>query len=362
MNIRKTIGIAGTAKNTGKTTTTLSLLDYYYTKGVTIGLTSIGYDGETMDNVTGLPKPRLFVRKGLLIVTAEKCLQASSAKVKILENLGINTPLGKLVCAVVEREGLIVTAGPNQSHHLRTVRDLLFRYGAELIIVDGALGRIAPMIETDGFIMATGASYKLDSYQVARHAHYLAEICNYPQSAKDLLKDPAWVKLLDSLATVVWNSLGEILAEVEESLLNPEQLGSFYNHSSDVRGLYCPGLITTQCLQKLGEIPFSRGMTYIFSDPIKLIVGNDLKVTHDFLTTVQQEGSALGYKQMIPLMAITVNPFYPKYRYESGNYETAYIDKGQLLEEVTSIANVPVFDIVQDSCTNLAKIIFDTGK
>lgn len=362
MITRKTIGIAGTAKNTGKTTTTLSLLDYYYTQGVTIGLTSIGYDGETMDNVTGLPKPRLFVRKGLLIVTAEKCLAASSAKVKVLENLGINTPLGKLVCAVVERDGLIVTAGPNQSYHLRTVRDLLYRYGAELIIVDGALGRIAPMVETDGFIMATGASYKLDSYQVAMHAHYLAEICNYPQYAQDLLKDPAWVKLLDSQVTIAWNNSGEIVAELDDPLLNPEQLSAIDNHSSDVRGLYCPGLITTQCLQKLGEIPFSRGMTYIFSDPIKLIVGNDLKVTHDFLTKVQQEGAVLGYKRMLPLIAVTVNPFYPKYRYESGNYEMAYIDKGRLLEEVISAANVPVFDIVQDSCTNLAKIIFDTGK
>ncbi|ODA39691.1 hypothetical protein [Desulfosporosinus sp. BG] len=227
MIARRTIGIAGTAKNTGKTTTTLSLLDYYNTKGVKIGLTSIGYDGETIDNVTGLPKPRLFVRKGLLIVTAEKCFQASSAKVKILENLGIDTPLGKLVCAVVEREGLIVMAGPNQSYHLKNVRDLLFSYGAELIIVDGALGRIAPMVETDGFIMATGASYNLDSHQVAIHAHYLAEICNYPQSAKGLLKDPAWVKLLDSQATVVWNSLGEIVAEVNDLLLNPEQLRPF---------------------------------------------------------------------------------------------------------------------------------------
>lgn len=91
-------------------------------------------------------------------------------------------------------------------------------------------------------------------------------------------------------------------------------------------------------------------------------MGNDLRVTHDFLTKVQQEGSVLVYKHILPLMSITVNPFYPKYRYKSDNYKTAYIDKGQLLEEVASLANVPVFDIVNDSCTNLAKIIFDTEK
>ncbi len=359
MITRKTIGIAGTAKNTGKTTTTISLLDYFNAKEITIGLTSIGYDGETIDNVTGLPKPRLFVRRGLLIVTAERCLQASTAKVKVLENLGIATPLGKLVCAVVEREGLIVTAGPNQSHHLKTVREILFRYGAQLIIVDGALGRIAPMVETDGFIMATGASYKLDSFELAMHAHYLAEICNYPQNAKNLISDPAIERLLDNKNTVVWNRFGEIVAEANNSLLNSEQLRPFENLASAAVGLYCPGLITTQCLQKLIKIPFPKEMTCIFADPIKLIVGNNLMVTHDFLTKLQLEGSIVGYRHVLPLMAITVNPFYPIYRYITDNYESAYIEKEQLLEQVSSYANVPVFDIVNDNCTDLAKIIYN---
>ena len=362
MITRKTIGIAGTAKNTGKTTTTISLLNYFSAEGITIGLTSIGYDGEIIDNVTGLPKPRLFVRKGLLIVTAERCLQAGTAKVKVLENLGIVTPLGKLVCGVVEREGLIVTAGPNQSKHLSIVRDLLFHYGAELIIVDGALGRIAPMVETDGFIMATGASYNIDTYQVAMHAHYLAETCNYPKKAKTLINDPVLDQLLDSKMTIAWNRSGNIVAEASDSLLNPEQLISFENLSDDTAGFYCPGLITSQCLQKLTKIPFPKGMIYSFANPIKLIVGNDLMVIHDFLTKLQQEGSVLGYKQLLPLIGITVNPFYPKYRFESHNYESYYVNKEELLENVATLANVPVFDIVNDNCADLAKIIINYEK
>jgi len=57
------VGIAGTAKNTGKTTTTSAILDELYNMEIPIGLTSIGYDGEEIDNITRLPKPRLFVRK-----------------------------------------------------------------------------------------------------------------------------------------------------------------------------------------------------------------------------------------------------------------------------------------------------------
>ena len=137
---------------------------------------------------------------------------------------------------------------------------------------------------------------------------------------------------------------------------------SFENLSADIKGFYCPGLITSQCIQKLIKIPFPKGMIYSFADPIKLIVGNDLMVIHDFLTKIQREGSVLGYRRLLPLISITVNPFYPKYRYESDNYEPSYVNKEQLLENVATLANVPVFDIVNDNCIDLAKIILDYEK
>ncbi|MBU4562316.1 hypothetical protein KKB17_02785, partial [bacterium] len=56
----KVLGILGTAKNTGKTTTTSALLEIANNKNLSVGITSIGYDGEDIDNITGLPKPRIF--------------------------------------------------------------------------------------------------------------------------------------------------------------------------------------------------------------------------------------------------------------------------------------------------------------
>ena len=49
----KAIGILGTAKNTGKTTTFNFLLEWSNLKSIRVGLTSIGYDGEDIDNITG---------------------------------------------------------------------------------------------------------------------------------------------------------------------------------------------------------------------------------------------------------------------------------------------------------------------
>ena len=108
------IGIAGTAKNTGKTTTTSVILGELYEKKIQVGLTSIGYDGEEIDNITGLPKPRLLLNKGTILATAEKCLKAGSAVYDILETTNITTPLGKICIVKVVEEGLAVVAGPTK--------------------------------------------------------------------------------------------------------------------------------------------------------------------------------------------------------------------------------------------------------
>jgi molybdopterin-guanine dinucleotide biosynthesis protein len=53
------LGVLGTAKNTGKTTTLNALLKCLSEK--LLALTSIGFDGEDLDHITCLPKPNVFV-------------------------------------------------------------------------------------------------------------------------------------------------------------------------------------------------------------------------------------------------------------------------------------------------------------
>ncbi|ODA39679.1 hypothetical protein [Desulfosporosinus sp. BG] len=351
------LGVSGTAKNTGKTTTTISLLNYFTLQRIKLGLTSIGYDGESVDNVTGLPKPRLFVPRGVLVVTAARCLEVSSAKLSVIETLPIPTPLGKLVCAKVEREGLVVTAGPNQTRHLRTVREWLYRHGAELIIVDGALNRMAPMVETDGLILATGASYKPDSQQVAFDAQYLAEACNCLPVPQDLVREG----LLNVGTTVVWGKNHKILAATTQSLLEPGELEPLERVAQQAVGLYCPGLITPSCLRRLMEIPFAPAMLWVMQDPTKILIANEPSLIHGFLLKIREAGSSVVYRKPLPLLAITVNPFYPQYRYETDNYEPAYVERSELKELVAKAAKIPVFDVVQDDCLGLASVILACG-
>ena len=121
-----TLGVAGSAKNTGKTTTIKSLLESFGKRRKRIGLTSIGFDGENIDNISGLPKPRLYLEKGVFVAVSEKCISASSADIKIITAMDMVTPLGKLVCGQVNKAGLLIIAGPNQRQHLHTVKEWMF--------------------------------------------------------------------------------------------------------------------------------------------------------------------------------------------------------------------------------------------
>ena len=158
----KVIGILGTAKNTGKTTTFNFLLEWSNLESIKVGLTSIGYDGEDIDNITGLPKPRIFVQKDNTIATAEQCLFSLEDKIKTIEKTDVHTALGRVVIGKARKEGLVVLAGPNKGIELKVIIQKLKQQKTEIILVDGALNRMIPLIYCDALILTTGASRHTD--------------------------------------------------------------------------------------------------------------------------------------------------------------------------------------------------------
>ncbi|MGE5541688.1 MAG: hypothetical protein ACM3WT_01485, partial [Bacillota bacterium] len=119
------VGVAGTAKNTGKTTTLMGAMRECQERGRLVRVTSIGFDGEDVDNVTGLPKPRIYCDRGTLFATARGCVKAGSARVRLLAGTSIETALGQVVVGVVEREGLVVLAGPNKTPDLQSLLQII---------------------------------------------------------------------------------------------------------------------------------------------------------------------------------------------------------------------------------------------
>jgi hypothetical protein len=59
----------------------------------------------------------------------------------------------------------------------------------------------------------------------------------------------------------------------------------------------------------------------------------------------------------IPILAITVNPFYPLYRYENSRYEKGWVNREELYNKVKSVVSIPVIDIVKEGGNGLFDII-----
>ena len=68
----RSLAIAGTAKNAGKTTALNYLIDRFAQAGERIGVSSIGRDGEAVDQITNRPKPRIRPPVGALVATSHE--------------------------------------------------------------------------------------------------------------------------------------------------------------------------------------------------------------------------------------------------------------------------------------------------
>ena len=96
IEVPKVISIIGLAKNVSKTTT-LNYIIRNIGEQITLGLTSIGRDGEKYDVITELPKPQINIKKGTYVVTAQQCFEDSQIKFEIIKKTGFNTPLGEIL-------------------------------------------------------------------------------------------------------------------------------------------------------------------------------------------------------------------------------------------------------------------------
>jgi len=297
------VGIAGTAKNTGKTTATVSLLKGAQSVGHRVVLTSIGYDGENLDNVTGLPKPRIHMTKGSMVVTADRCVQRGTARLEELHRFNdITTALGRLCLCRVSTAGTVVTSGPNQSSQLARVIAAVRQYEPDLMLVDGALNRIGPMVKTHGIVLATGAARSPVIDKLAAETGALDKILNLP-------------------------------------VFTPAPGGAVIS---------IPGIIDLDSLRSMLDRGGEKlnATTLVFQDAIKLLIAENPLQIKALLDHVTALGGRVEIISRIPLLLVTVNPFYPAYSAAGNTYSEAYVDAGQLKNRLQQAVSVPVIDVL----------------
>lgn len=192
---RGRISLVGLSKNAGKTVTLNRLIRAAAGLGIPLGLLSTGRDGEPVDAVTELPKPRIWAPEGTLVATAAAGGpdggsgaagedRERTARVAVLRETGITTPLGPVVIGRVVRSGEVLLVGPGSAARIATLLDELEAAGAALCLVDGSLDRraaAAPAV-TGRAILAAGAAYSASMDATVSQVRYLLELFDLPEA------------------------------------------------------------------------------------------------------------------------------------------------------------------------------------
>ena len=186
----KRISIIGMEKNVGKTTLLNKLIaDIGKTKK--LGLTSIGRDGEDIDVVTNTDKPRIYVREGSIIATGRDCLSKCDITKEILYVTNFTTPMGSIVLVRALSDGYVDIAGPSYNKQVKIVVELMEKFGSEISIVDGALGRKSTAISdvSEATILSTGAALSLDMTKVVDETKKTEQVIKKIDVTEGILKD-----------------------------------------------------------------------------------------------------------------------------------------------------------------------------
>lgn len=181
------VAMLGMCKNAGKTTALNRLIRECAAAGLSeaVALTSVGRDGESRDLVTGTEKPPIYLYKGMLCATAEQLLPVSDVSREILALPELYTSLGRVVVFRARSDGFVQLAGPSIVEQLAALRTLLDGFGADCLLIDGALSRRSPAAgASDGCcVLSTGASLDRDMDRVVAETAYVAKLLTLPEAA-----------------------------------------------------------------------------------------------------------------------------------------------------------------------------------
>ncbi|HNR66235.1 MAG TPA: hypothetical protein PKJ95_08100, partial [Atribacterota bacterium] len=122
-------------------------------------------------------------------------------------------------------------------------------------------------------------------------------------------------------------------------------------------GVYIPGIIQETILKKIADKYYQlfQGKTIIINNPTFLLIGSrEINHLKDLIGDLLNKGINIKTLYNLPILAVTINPFYPKYdRLRKGSYEMASIDRLQLHEQMTGRVTFPVINIKEKESSKL---------
>ncbi|HXE73730.1 MAG TPA: hypothetical protein VNO81_13795 [Candidatus Nitrosotenuis sp.] len=324
----RSLAVVGLGKNVGKTTFFNHLVGEARAAGRTLGLTSIGRDGEEWDAISYHRKPPIRVRPGMLVATARGCLPADVDSYQVLRPTPWRTPLGEVVLARSLRETDWVLAGPGSMKALQKAIDEMLARGADLVLVDGAFGRrasAAPAV-AQAAVLVSGAALDSRLEVVVEETAQAAALLTLPPAE---LPGPARA-LVEGGRLGLWEADGVRQLEMTTALGAEGRLAGQVKDST--RAVLLGSSLTPRILAALEPRPGQPGLTVVVPDATRVLVPPEA------LRRFQARGGELRVARPIRLPLVVANPFSP--------YGWSF-PAGEFLEALARrLAPLPVADVV----------------
>jgi hypothetical protein len=327
----RAISIIGMDKNVGKTT----VLNYILSKAwgsLTLGITSIGRDGEDKDRVTNTEKPKIYIKSGTYIATAKQCLFNGDITKEIIEATGIHTPMGEVIITKALSDGYVELGGPSITTYMKDICSKLSELGGELILVDGALGRrstASPEV-TEACILSTGASLHRSMDKVVEMTSYTTKLLSLEKETEEDILRIVNNQLQSSRIGIIYKN--RILKEldIQTSLNAAKEIVE--NLSSEVSHVVIKGIISDKLIQDIiKSTDRYKSVNFLVQD------GTRLFINEENFNKFKRLGGKFRVIEKNNLVCITCNPK------SAFGYE---FDKDIFLDKLRKNINLPVFDVV----------------
>jgi hypothetical protein len=328
------VSVVGMAKNAGKTSALNDILYSAFDDGVRLGLTSIGRDGERVDVVTCTDKPMIYVERGTLVATAESLFHCSEARLEVLEMTDYGSSMGRIVIARAVSGGNVEIGGPVTNKEIREVSEKMLAYGAELVLVDGALDRVSsasPAI-TDATILSTGAVLSRDMNKVIEQSIHRVHLLQLKPLEDPVVRLIAEGCLDERRLAVIDDAFGVAEIEVKTALGAGLKIAEALDEHS--RYVVLPGSLVAKTMRDLiSASTHYRKVTLIVRDATKIFV--DYRDWQQFI----RAGLEVRVLEPIRVLALTVNPYAPQ-----GYYFDPKTFRRRLEADLRPL---PVFDVME---------------
>ena len=323
------LSIVGLEKNTGKTECLKYVLDNLPVESKRIAVTSIGIDGETVDQVTRTQKPEISLRQGMYFGPSEMHYRQRRLVSELIDVSDETTSLGRVVTAKALTGGKILLSGPSSSNSLRRWMRDMRRHDIDLVIIDGALSRLssASPAVSQSLILATGAAYSANLTTLVSKTAHIVDLVNLE------LTSERNINTLMPLEKGVWfiDKSGELK---ELDAVTSLSRDIHFEGMDDCETLYVAGALVDGFLEKVRKNKSLRQVELVVRDFTKIFVA-----PQQFRLFIKA-GGRISVLQRSKLIAVTVNPTSP----------SGYVlDSDTLCDRLSEAIGLPVYDLLKNN-------------